>query len=51
MVAQQAASPVNRAIEKIRVRPFATDGSELMVPKNAVVELKFPETDIIGKAT
>jgi len=29
---------------------LSPDGSELMIPKNAIVELKFPETDIIGKA-
>ncbi|MAH44369.1 hypothetical protein CMI37_00975 [Candidatus Pacearchaeota archaeon] len=29
---------------------MSPDGSELMIPKNAIVELKFPETDIIGKA-
>jgi hypothetical protein len=25
------------------------DGNYLMVPKNAIVEIKFPETDIQGK--
>jgi len=25
------------------------DGSQLIVPKNAILELKFPEVDIVGK--
>jgi len=28
---------------------ISTDGSYLAVPKNAILELKFPDTDIIGK--
>ena len=28
---------------------FSPDGSYVIVPKNAIVELKFPETDIVGK--
>jgi len=29
---------------------LSTDGNELMVPKNAIAEIKFPATDIRGKA-
>lgn len=28
---------------------MSPDGSYLIIPKNAIIELKFPETDIIGK--
>jgi phage-related baseplate assembly protein len=29
---------------------LSPDGNQLMIPKNAIVEFKFPETDFVGKA-